>query len=350
MKFKILMLLGLLSSSAVHAETAVICESCGTESAAQSFAKSKANPLECSPIFDFEVSCQSQSKIVTFVDANSGQAYKYNVFHERHAPWNVQAERIALSSAQEQSFDVLMKFIRDWNSSVRNASTSAAQLLNSSSISPLSDVDFLQSSGGCPSDTALSALTNPNTLDEIKTTASLEIGLNLTSKNNDLNLNPVKINKNYSLTFMGIGSTITTEGTTRNPSFVVSFDESERASSRKDFLAYSVNILGYDTQNLPILEFSLSDSSQVAGYTLGGLKGNNGPLQIDNDCIEDRFETAVNQGVLTPQTTSTGGTGGGSNPDPIGSPGGTWSFPSGGCRIVEFFQGGSKLYTFRYCK
>lgn len=349
MKIKTLACLSLLSSSAVFAETAEICESCGTESEAKSFAKTKANPLECSPVFDPNMTCKSRNKIVTFVDANSGQAYKYNVYHEADYPWNVQADKMTMSPNREESYRILMKFVRDSSRAINQSSTGANQLIGPMNFNSIAGHSSLSSSGSCPSGTALNALTNPNTLDYIKTKASIEIGTRLISDNNDLNLNPVKINNSYSLSFMGLNSTIEADGSTRNPSFVVTFDQSEREGSRKDFLAYSINILGYDEQNLPIVNFKLSNASQVAGYTLGGLKGNNGPLELTNSCVKQKFEEAVNAGVLNPTTSNIGGTGGGGGM-PYDPPSGGWSFPtSGGCKMVEFSQSGRTLYTFRIC-
>lgn len=342
MKIKFLTLFTLFASSVLYAETAIICEDCNTVSAIESFAKSKANHLECSPVFGMDMTCQSRNKVVTFIDANSNQVYKYNVFHESNAPWKVQVEKMILSPDREESFKILMQFVKDANSSIFESSKNINQLISGSSArKPLT------SNSTCPEETALSALTNPNTLDSIKTIASIEIGLNLASKNNDLNLNPVKINKSYSFIFKGLSSSILVDSPTRNRSFVVTFEESERPSSRKDFLAYNVNILGYDEQNIPILDFVLSNSSQVAGYTLGGLKGVNGPLEINNECIQKKFEEAINTGVLTKSNTSSSGSSGGI---PESSTAGGIPISGAGCQIVDFYQSGMRLYTFRDCR
>jgi hypothetical protein len=346
MKIKLIVFVCLLVCNFVNAETAVICENCSTESAALSFAKSKTNPLECAPVFGADITCQSRSKIVTFVDANSGQAYKYNVFHENTPPWNVQAEKVALTADREESFRRLMTFIKDTNNSVSEASSDFDQLIGFSALkSPQGNVPS-NSAETCPVKTALSTLTNPNTLDFIQERASIEIGMRMISKNNDINLNPVKINNSWTLSFKGLSSTILADSASRNPSFIVTFNESERVSSRKDFFAYSVNILGFDEQNIPIINFTLSDASRVAGYTLGALKGNNGPLDITNECVQEKFEEAVNAGVLTSRSTPVGGSGGGmpgSPPD-----GGSYYQPS--CEIVDFYQSGKRIYTFRICR
>jgi hypothetical protein len=345
MKIKLIVFFSLFVCNFVNAETAIICGNCSTESAALSFAKSKTNPLECSPVFGADITCKSRSKIVTFVDANSGQAYKYNVFHESTPPWNVQAEKVALTADRKESFRRLMAFINDTNNSISEASSDIDQLIGILALkSPRGDVS-LNSTETCPANTALNTLTNPNTLDFIQERASIEIGTRMISKNNDINLNPVKINNSWSLSFKGLSSTIFADSASRNPSFIVTFNESERVGSRKDFFAYSVNILGFDEQNIPIINFTLSDASRVAGYTLGALKGNNGPLEITNECVQEKFEEAVNAGVLTSRSTPVGGSGGGISESP---PDGGGSYqPS--CQIVDFYQSGRRLYTFRLC-
>ncbi|RUO31559.1 hypothetical protein CWE12_00740 [Aliidiomarina sedimenti] len=347
MKVRLLALSGLFFSSITFAETAVICESCSTESAAEAFAKSNANTLQCSSEFGPDITCQSINKVITFVDSNSGQAYKYNVFHERDFPWSVQAERIPLSSDREESFRILMKFVRDSNSAITEASADSHEILGSFNISSSSANRSSNSDGACPTDTALSALTNPNTLDSIQNRAAIEIGTKLISRNNDLNLNPVKIDRSYSLSFLGLTSSILADSASRDPSFIVTFDESERPGSRKDFFAYQVSILGFDEQNLPIMNFNLLGASQVAGYRLENLSGSSGSLAIENECVKERLEEAVNNGVLTPAVNLGGSAGGEPAPAP---PGPGWTFPtSGGCQIVDFYQGGTLLYTFRVC-
>jgi len=348
MKIKIIFFVSLFLCTFVYAETAIICDNCSTESTALSFAKSKANQIECSSAFSSKKTCQSQSKIVTFVDFSSGKAYKYNVFHESTYPWNVKAEKMILTTDRKESFKKLIFFIKDINNSISEASSELGRVVGSSYLNSLQKSTYSKSAETCPVNTALSALTNPNTLDFIQDRASIEIGTRMISKNNDINLNPVKINNSWTLNFKGFNSTIIADGAKRNPSFVVSFNDSERTSSRQDFFAYSVNILGYDEQSIPIINFTLSDSSRVSGYALGALKGNNGPLEITNKCVQEKFEEAVNAGVLTSRATPISGSGGGIPESPsIGSGSGSYQ-PS--CQIIDFHQNGIRLYTFRLCR
>lgn len=349
--FKLILLsfLAIGAAVSVSAETAIVCEDCDNVDSAVAFAKSKANQLECSPMFGFDVSCQSRNKVITFVDANSGQAYKYNVYHDRFPPWDVQADRISLSSDREESFRKLMGFINDTNEAIREASSEfeySAGYANQNYVSA-STFSAYSSTDSCPSDTALSALVDPNALDFIKEKASIEIGTRIISRNNDINLNPIKLNNSWSINFRGLSSTIVADSPIRKASFIVTFDESERPSSRKDFFAYSVDILGFDEQNLPIINFTLTDASRVAGYSLGALRGNDGPLKITNECIQEKFEQAVENGILGAKVTTVGGSGGGGLPETPSSGGGGSYQPS--CQIIEFSQGGRLLYVFRIC-
>lgn len=345
-----------------HAETAEICSDCATETKAQQFATSMANPLQCSPVLGEDVSCSSQPKTVLFVDKTSGQAFKYQVSHQATPPWNVQAQRLSMPPDQEESFRILTRFYRDMNEAISDASMNVEQLLSgnrkaavvSAASSKHNGVVSLQTSSTCPSDTALAALLDPNKLRDIQTQATIQIGTNLLSQNNEINLNPRKINNTYSLTFKGFSSSLSATGTNRSPPFAATFSNSERITSLSDYLVWDVSIVGYDFQNMPIVNYTLNDASRVAGYSLGALKGQSGPLLIDNACIEERLDQAVAQGVVTSSSTPVGGSGGGSGaPKVTGNDSSTGGIPTGGggggCQIVDFFQGGQRLYTFRIC-
>lgn len=349
MQTKFVALFTLCFSSAAFSETAIICQDCSTESAAESFAKSQANSLQCSEKPGADRVCQSESKIVTFVDHGSGQAYQYKVFHERSYPWEVRVERIPLSSTREESFSLLMDFVKDSNSAIEEASTDFNQLLNKAHMGTVSANKTSVSGDACPEETALKVLTDPNTLDAIKTEASIAIGKQLLSKNNRLNFNPVKINDSYTLSFGGLSSFTAADGAITTPVYIVTFDESERPGRRKDFLAYYVDILAFDAELLPVMRFTLLEESRVAGYQLKNLRGGDGvgSLSIDNACVKQTFEDAVNNQVLTLSTSDAPG----SVDDGVpASSGLDWSFPTtSGCGTYTFEQGGLSSYTFRVC-
>ncbi|GEA11989.1 hypothetical protein KUL49_23640 [Alteromonas sp. KUL49] len=281
-------------------QTARVCEKCSAEEAAISYAKSLAPRLTCSLALNGETECYSPQKTVTFVDANSGQSYKYEVFRDSAPPYAVHVKRVPLSRESEASFKTLMQFIVDANAAISNASTRFDALVNSASdeFQQVSAIGESQPATECPSSSALSTLVNPNTLDTIQSRAAIEIGAKLENIDDYSQLNFAKVGHQWSIDFNGLNSTIVTEGHHRNKLFIVTFGQSERQSDRKDFFAYSVDIIGFDSQHIPIVDLTLSDASRVAGYSLGALKGANGPLEIIDECILTQFANAVEQGVL----------------------------------------------------
>lgn len=348
MKKILAFLSALIATPPVFADSALLCSDCPDPNKAKAFATSMANRLICDQDVGPDISCSSRNKIVTFVDRDSGKAYRYNVYHEPDAPWSVNADRIALSNKMEEGFAVLTKFYRDLGSAITSSSSNISQL--SHSINNVNNTSYTYAQAkttNCPAQTALSTIIDASAMQNVEDLARLEIATNLLSKNNDTNLTPIKRNNTYSLTFMGIGLSIIDKVSSRNPSFVVTFDESERNTSLQDYLLFTVDVLGYDANNIPITDFNLSDSSRVAGFTLSRLRGENGPVPIDNECVETRLEEAVNMGLLTVKTSSVRESGGASGGEDSGV-----SFPvSGGmgCQIVDFFQGGEHIYTFKIC-
>lgn len=281
-------------------QTARVCEKCSTEVDAVSYAKSLASRLTCSQTLNGETECYSTQKTVTFVDASSGQSYKYEVFRDSTSPWEIQVKRVPLSRDKEASFKKLMQLIVDANVAISNASTRFNTLVNSASdeFQQVSAISESQPISECPSSSALSTLVNPNTLDTIQSRAAIEIGTKLENIDDYRQLNFAKVGHQWSIDFNGLNSTILTEDHHRNKPFIVTFGHSERQSDRKDFFAYSVDIIGFDSQHIPIVDLTLSDASRVAGYSVGALKGTNGPLEITNECVLTQFANAVEQGVL----------------------------------------------------
>ncbi|QHJ13857.1 hypothetical protein FX988_04138 [Paraglaciecola mesophila] len=343
----------LIATPPVFADSALLCTDCSDPNKAKAFATSMASRLICDQDVDPDISCSSRNKIVTLVDRDSGKAYQYNVYHEPDAPWNVNAERIVLSDTIEEGFEVLTKFYRDLNAAITSSSSNISRLSGSINNVNNTSSTFAQAKmTNCPAQTALSTITDASAMQNVEDVARLEIATNLSSKNKNTHLNPIKKNNTYSLNFMGIGLTIIDKANSRPPSFVVTFDESERSTSLQDYLLFTVDVLGYDANNIPITDFNLSDNSRVAGFTLSRLRGENGPVPIDNECVETRLEEAVNMGLLTVKTSSVGGSGGAGGGADSGGEGSGASFPvSGGmgCQIADFFQSGEHIYTFKIC-
>ncbi|GFD89493.1 hypothetical protein KUL152_17190 [Tenacibaculum sp. KUL152] len=342
-----------LSSFGAFAGNAELCENCSSQDAAKSFAKTFANAPQCSDYFDNGYQCSSKNKIVTVVDSGSAKPYRFNVYHEQDYPWNVRADSLSIPSDERFLLTDLARFFKALSEAISDASQGAAMSNNQLGVVVMNN-SVTAASSSCPTGTALETLLDPNKLDAIRTVASMEIGTNLLSKVNQYNVAKHKsyhsFNGSVSGSYKGISATINSNQNTRIPAWVKNFGTSERQTSRSDFLAYRVEVIAYDNQGLPVIELTMSDSSQLAGYTLGALKGNSGPLKIENECVKQKFEYSVAQGIFTKQVTAIGDGGIFGPPSDgsgDGSTGGGALFPS--CSITDFYQGGRRLYTFRTC-
>lgn len=357
MKIKVSVFLSLLLPTIASAQTAQMCTTCSTESSARSFAKTQANPLECSPTFDMNVQCSSRSKEVLLVDVATGNSYRFNVFHEQQAPWNLRAERLGLSANAKEAYRILMQFHKDLNASIIEASD-AYQAAGSLSVNSFSKSDFYNktssaNSGNCPTNTALSTLLDPNKLSDLRTIATTEIGTGLLAKNNDLNLKPTKTNRSYGLAYRGAQYSTTSEGAARTSSYTETFSQSEHTTSLSDALVFDAEIVAYKSDGMPAVTLTINEeASRVAGFVLAELKGGNGSLLIENECLEERFEEAAAMGIISMKTTDIGGGGTGTGTPP-GDDNGLPSHPGGiagsSCQLIEFFQNGHLMYTFRVC-
>ena len=330
------------------AETAIFCDSCVNSSVASSVAKSYSPSLQCSssdggtPVFDEGLSCSSAIKKVTLINPSNGATYAFNVHHQSIPPWDVVAEVTSISTDANYAFSELAKFHRAWLSSIESAmiANNVNNNYTSKNTQPLS----VSSTSTCPVGTALDTISDPSKLADLEMAMRLEIGMNYMSQNNNLNLNPRLNSEGYGVSYKGMQYSAKFGPLDKKPVYVRTFDVSENPSSMEDSLAFYVNIIGYNSDNMPLVNFELSDASLVAGYSLKALKGTNGPLLLDNPCIQGKLDSLVNNGALTKTTTPIGG----STPEPSPGGGGIGYQPS--CQIVEFHQSGMHLYTFRLCR
>lgn len=146
---------------------------------------------------------------------------------------------------------------------------------------------------------------------------------------------------------------MTSEGATRASSYAVTFSQSERTTSLSDVLVFDTNIPAYKSDGMPAGSLTINEgASRVAGFSLAELRGANGPLLIENECLEERFEAAAAMGIISMNTTDIGGGGTGTGTPP-GDDNGLPSHPGGiagfSCQLIEFFQNGRLMYTFRVC-
>lgn len=318
---------------------AILCESCIDLDSAVQIAKSYSPNLQCSSKFDEDISCWSDTATINLINPVDGKTYSFSVYHKDSAPWEVVAKSSALNSDAKFVYMQAALFHKNLIASIDEVLTQNAFVEKSYQMTDAS-------SNTCPSDTALSTLSDPNKLERLKSVITAEIGMNLISKQNESNLLPRAYASGYGLTYKGLNYNVSHQPQGQKPVYVKTYSESENSGSLKDALLFFVNILGYDSNRMPIVDLELSDASRVAGFTLSGLKGGNGPLTIDNQCIKDKLEQLVNLGLLTMEVTPINGSGGGGGGESGGGSGGSFQ-PS--CTIIKFYQGGRLLYTFREC-
>jgi len=145
--------LGAAASSDMAAESANICVNCQTEVKAIQYAKSKANPLQCSDFIDMPPICSAPPNIVTFVDNDTEKPYRYKVYYQKTAPWSVRVEPVALSAIERQEFADLMSAYKAFNSAINEASQSFDSTALQTAGLATNKVP-VTASGQCPQDTA----------------------------------------------------------------------------------------------------------------------------------------------------------------------------------------------------
>ncbi|MFY8274662.1 hypothetical protein AAEU32_11120 [Pseudoalteromonas sp. SSDWG2] len=316
---------GLLLSTAVFAEqNAYLCDSCVSIDAAKQVAKTFSPSLKCSPTFNEDIYCYSDTKNITLIDTTSGQSYSFNVHHSDVAPWPILAQEIPVNSDTAYAYREIAKTHFDLLQAIKNAQTQSTKHYDE-----YADTSY-SNSATCPQITALTTLTDPAKLNALKSniTASIELSM---SQINQQNVLPDSTSEGYSLQLGPISYSANKLPTTREQAYVVTYDDSERPMPIKDVLAFEVDILGYDSNNKPVLVLSVSDASRVAGYTLPGLRGDYGAIEVDNTCVENNLDRLTEAGIISKESEIIGG-----------------SFePS--CKLVQFYQSGKLLYRFRVC-
>lgn len=348
MRYLFVLALFLAAPKVLLAKDALICLDCAAVADANAIAKTLANELQCSAQFDPNYNCSSQNKIVTLVDRDTGNTFKFNVYHDQNFPWTVNASELSISSNDRNAFRELAKFWKALGESIANANASGNVSTNNNTTSSQS-TDTNSSNDSCPTDTALQALVDPNQLEHIQSVAMAKIGTGLVERYNESNLQPQQNQETASLNAYGFTYSVSSQANTRLPFYVEGFPNSERPSSVSDYLLFQVTTLAYNANGLPIIAFELSDASRIAGYSLAGLRGKNGPLEIDNQCVKDRLQEAVDNGILTQTSTEISSTPLSSNEGGALNPDGSVGF-SQVCDLIEFYQGGLKRYTFRTCR
>ncbi|WP_018982148.1 hypothetical protein [Salinimonas chungwhensis] len=286
------------SLNAFAVKSAIFCRDCDTLPKASEFAQYLADLPICEISVPESANCvSSQWQSTTIVDIESGNAFNFS-FHEPHTEnASPKIKYFRLSAQDIDGYRQLTGFVRAAEDSVRKASGKLIKI--SSGMQPkTAQTTTSVAVERCPTDTALSALLNASQMEQIHHAAFIRISTELSQRSGTERLEgtigpekaAVTINDNRYL-----GSFA---HTTPPHVYYIYFENTERSSPIQDYLAYHVEIIAPGMNKLPTMTFNLIDDSRVAGYTLGGLKGENGPLLIENDCIVEKFKGAVSRGQL----------------------------------------------------
>ena len=134
-----ILLLPFFSLTALAEKNSIICRDCATVSKAKIFAKKLANPLQCDEVVGPNMNCSSTHKVVTILDFDTGNSYKFNLFRDTNPPWPVKVSSRPLSSADKYGFKRLSDFLKAVEYSIESASTATAPA--SSSIQKARDTN-----------------------------------------------------------------------------------------------------------------------------------------------------------------------------------------------------------------
>ncbi len=340
----------LLSANALTslANNAITCKDCPSSEAAKEFAKTMANELVCSSAFGQGLSCSSQSKFVTILDLPSGNSYKFNVYHDPNPPFLVNAEEWQQYTDSQVAFSELAKFAR----ALENAIITGPQRDNHTLSNSYQPAQASNATEECPSDTALATLVDPNAIETLRDKNMLNIATGVMQEydvDNTNGLRPTSTIKSIALVFKGQQFSATPAQGRIFAAYIEGFENTERPTNIPDYIAFDIAIVGWDIGDRPVGRLDISDSSRVGGFSLSALKGENGPLLIDNECISSQLDNAAAKGIFEKKVTPISTVG---NPASIGNESGG---SSGGviqqqCEIIDFYQGVVRKYTYRKCK
>lgn len=321
---------------------------CNNLESAKAFAKTMPNELVCSPISGKGVTCRSESKTVTILDIPSGKTYKFNVYHELNSPFLVKADEWQLDADSQVAFFELAKFARAFENTILKGSQTDIQV----SLSSNQTTQMFNSVEECPLDTALAILTDPNAVQGLRDKIFLRIAKGITEEygvDNTNSLRPTATVNSLNMVFRGQQFSATSAKERIFSAYVEAFENTERPTKIADYIAFDIGIVGWDSGERPISSLEISGASRVAGFSLSALKGENGPLLIDNDCITSQLDNAAALGIFEKRVTpiSSVGKPGSIEKEDAGSSGDVIQQT---CEIIDLYQGGERRFTYRKCQ
>ncbi|MBO2680546.1 hypothetical protein I6M56_17080 [Shewanella algae] len=363
MKKIFLLLMGILPFSSMATQN-YLCSSCTNDASARQFAVKNFTPrLNCypedrtQPMTPDNMICGSTSNKIALVNPNTGVVYSFSVGHGFDGisyeattwPFAITSEKKSLLSDAGLAYGALKKSVVEQNKIRRDEIGIISAGINQVGLYDSNQDGSSGVSSGCPTDTALAAIVDPNKLTDIENKLKSDIvnGTPLLknvhavlSKNgSSVDINDVQVNLSNRLGTVGL------KYTSKDPSLSLQFGfrQSEGGGFMTDYLLFDLRIMKNDNiAATPIIDLTLNDLSVVAGgYTLAQLKGKNGPLAFTDPCILSKLKTLRESGDFRNSS------GGPSNFSNIGENTGG---PSGGgyqtC-TVYFYQGGALKYVFR---
>lgn len=357
----------LLISHFTYGNQSILCASCTTQSAAKSLAIQYPPELNCrsdfggQPYLDNNIQCSSIEKKVIIVNANNGQVFAFNVQHDDYDPWTVRARSTTTTADDRYAYSEIAKFYRGLIGSIdeaqrKNHSTYTSQNLvtSPSKLEQLTNMETT-SSDTCPTvDTALDTLFDPDKFEHLKKTITASIALHQVGGNNKTNLNPNLNSDTIGATYKGFNYSSTIGKQTRKPIYVETYQISENPGMIQDVLVFDVEIRGYNAGNFPIIRLELDEStSRVGGYSLPGIQGKHGRLNITNKCLKDKLKKLLDEGKVTRVDVSNSSTGSGGGLDDgsfdLGSGTGSQTRIGSRCKRYDYYTNGRLTASVTEC-
>lgn len=338
------------SLSATQSE-AFFCKQCTSKEVARTIAKNEhINPKKCYPenpnrpmSFDNMI-CGSVHKDVVLVNPDTKAVYSFLLGHSKVAPmFSALALDRELNQSQIEGYQAVVDYNAALNYAVSNIQNHTVYKNGS---------NYISSSESCPDDTALSILVDPNKMELLKDLMTTSLMLNLKNSPTSGVLDAMDdsgrvATNSVGINFRGVNYSLQYTEQTKKPFIVWEFEQSEKVSSFKDALVFNIEFYAYNSNNVPLIRYSVVDeASRAAGMSLSSLKGSEfGPSIIENASTLDKLAELNETGTFTNSNGGTlgfNGSGGATNTviNGVGGSGAT-------CTVVFVQQGTGDSYTFR---
>lgn len=282
------------------------CSLCTSESKAQQMAKTYAPQKSCyplkpsAPMTPENMQCTSAKKQVFLVHPSSGTTYGFWVTHEDFLPYDVKVTAFSLTEVQKKVFAEAASFYEEMKHVLATTSSQNVSRYGLSNVRSQAQ----QPEQSCPSNSALATLLDPSKMMALEELALAEITVGMGDG--------IDVNKriyqgarftggSVSLSHFGASVSVSIPEHEQPLVYAKTFYENEESSSFRDVLALSIDHIGWDAENVPLLGIKLNKAhSRVAGgkriTTL--LQALHGPQEITNECVLYQLEKLSQFGQL----------------------------------------------------